>query len=69
MPKIFFVKDCGLYAIDYSAKGSDTAAALFNDAMKIAVYAENFGGARHQSQDLTDFIVNWEAESYRSKQQ
>lgn len=69
LPKIFFVKDCGLYAVDYSEKGSETAAALFNDAMKIAVYAENFGGARHQSQELTDFIVNWEAESYRSKQQ
>lgn len=68
LPKILFVKDCGLYAVDYSEKGSETAAALFNDAMKIAVYAENFGGARHQSQELTDFIVNWEAESYRSKQ-
>ncbi len=68
LPKILFVKDCGLYAVDYSEKGSETAAALFNDAMKIAVYTENFGGARHQSQDLTDFIVNWEAESYRSKQ-
>ncbi len=68
LPKILFVKDCGLFAVDFSEKGSETAAALFNDAMKIAVYAENFGGARHQEDYLTDFIVNWEAESYRSKQ-
>lgn len=69
LPKILLVKDCGLYAVDFSAKGSETAAALFNDAMKIAVYAKNFGGGKHQSDELTDFIVNWEAESYRSKQQ
>ena len=62
------MKDCGLYGADYSEKGSVTAVALFNDAMKIAVYAESFGGALPMSDDLTDFIVNWEAESYRSKQ-
>lgn len=68
LPKIFLVKNCGLYAVDFSQKGSETAAALFNDAMKICVYAESFGGAKPQSDELTDFIVNWEAESYRSKQ-
>ena len=68
LPKIIFVKGCGLYGVDYSQKGSETAVALFNDAMKIAVYAESFGGAKPMSPELTDFIVNWEAESYRSKQ-
>ncbi len=68
MPKILFVKDCGMYAVDYTPKGSETAAALFNDAMKIAFYAEGFGGAKPMDKELTDFIVNWEAESYRSKQ-
>ncbi len=67
-PKIIFVKDCGIYAVDYSPKGSETAAALFNDAMKIEFYARAFGGAKPMSAELTDFIVNWEAESYRSKQ-
>lgn len=68
LPKIIFVKDCGIFGVDYSQKGSETAVALFNDAMKIAVFAENFGGAKPMSSELTDFIVNWEAESYRSKQ-
>ena len=68
LPKIIFVKGCGLYGVDFSQKGSETAVALFNDAMKIAVFAESFGGAKPMSPELTDFIVNWEAESYRSKQ-
>ena len=68
LPKIIFVKACGIYGVDYSQKGSETAVALFNDAMKIAVFAESFGGGKPMSDELTDFIVNWEAESYRSKQ-
>lgn len=68
LPKIFFVKDCGMLAVDFSPKGSETAAALFNDAMKICTYSKSFGGARPMTTDLIDFIVNWEAESYRSKQ-
>ena len=69
LPKILLVKDCGLYAVDYSEKGSNNAAALFNDGMKIFKYSQYFGGARPMTPELTDFIVNWEAESYRSKQQ
>ncbi len=68
LPKIVFVKDCGIYGVDYSEKGSQTAVSLFNDAMKIAIYAKAFGGGKPMSEELTDFIVNWEAESYRSKQ-
>lgn len=68
LPKIILVKDCGVYGVDYSQKGSETAVALFNDAMKISVYAESFGGGKPMSDELTEFIVNWEAESYRSKQ-
>ena len=68
LPKIIFVKDCGLFGVDYTQKGSETAVALFNDAMKISVYAKDFGGGKPMSEELTDFIVNWEAESYRSKQ-
>ncbi len=68
LPKVFFVKNCGIYGVDYSQKGSETAVALFNDALKINAYSKSFGGKRPMSEDLIDFIVNWEAESYRSKQ-
>ena len=37
----------------------------FEDACKIAVYARSFGGPKHMSEDLVEFILNWEAESYR----
>ncbi len=68
LPKLFFVKNCGIYGVDYSAKGSETAVALFNDALKIYTYSKSFGGKRPMTDELIDFIVNWEAESYRSKQ-
>ncbi len=68
LPKIILVKDCGAYAVDVSEKGSENASLLFNDALKIACYAESFGGGKSMTTELTDFIVNWEAEAYRSKQ-
>ena len=41
------------------------ALAVYADAMKIATYTNFFGGPRPMSPELKDFIVNWEAESYR----
>ena len=49
-------------------KGSETAALLFNDALKVATYAESFGGVLPMSDELSDFITNWEVEAYRQKQ-
>lgn len=69
LPKIIIVKDCGFYAADKTLKGSETAAMLFDDAIKIYIYSKSFGGPCYMTDELTDFIVNWEAESYRSKQQ
>lgn len=66
LPKIILVKDCGYFAADSSARGAGTASMLFCDALKIQAYSKSFGGPRHMSDELTDFIVNWEAESYRS---
>jgi len=66
-PKIAAVQGMGCFALGSTKKECDTAAALFLDAVKIAVYAESFGGYLHLSKELTDFIVNWEGESYRQK--
>ena len=65
--KIIAVKDVGCFALGKTKKECDTAADLFLDAVKIAVYTESFGGCSHLSKELTDFIVNWEGESYRQK--
>ena len=67
-PKIIIINGCGFFAVDYTPKGSQTAAALFNDAIKVAVYAESFGGVLPMSDELSDFITNWEVEAYRQKQ-
>ncbi|MBQ5824478.1 MAG: class II aldolase [Clostridia bacterium] len=68
MPKIIVISGCGFFAVDLTPKGSETAAMLFNDALKVATYAESFGGALHMTDELSDFITNWEVESYRQKQ-
>ena len=66
VPKVIAVKDIGCFVFGKTKKECDTAAALFLDAVKIAVYTESFGGYSHLSKELTDFIVNWEVESYRT---
>ena len=67
MPKVVFVKDLGMFTVGATLKEAETASAVWHDAMKITVFAGNFGGVSHMQPRLADFIVNWEAESYRSK--
>lgn len=66
-PRIVAVRGLGVFAHGTSKKTADTAKLLFLDAVKIATYAEAFGGARFMGDHFIDFIVNWEAESYRGK--
>ncbi|MBE6559755.1 MAG: SDR family oxidoreductase [Ruminococcaceae bacterium] len=66
-PRIVFVKNLGMFAIGAAMKDAITAEAVWMDAVKITVYAENFGGVAHMAPAMVDFIVNWEVESYRSK--
>ena len=40
---------------------------LYRDAQKINWYAKAFGGPLPLNKELVDFILNWEAESYRKK--
>ncbi len=67
LPKIAFAKNVGMFAIGNNEKDVKTVTSVWLDAVKISVYAENFGGVRHMAPDMVDFIVNWEVESYRSK--
>lgn len=67
-PKIIIAEGIGIFAAGQNEKDAKTAQLLFNDAMKVAVYSESFGGPLHLSPELTDFIINWEVESYRQKQ-
>lgn len=47
---------------------TENARLLYKDAQKIACYAQKFGGPLPLSEELTNFITNWEAESYRKSQ-
>jgi len=67
-PKIIIFQGMGFFAVGQNEKDAMTAQTLFNDAIKVAVYTESFGGPLHMTQELTDFIVNWEVEAYRQKQ-
>ena len=66
-PKIVAVKGLGFIAIGASKKEAEIAKELFLDAMKVAHFAEYFGGPLSLPEDFTNFILNWEIESYRSK--
>ena len=64
-PKIFLIKGIGLVASGDNAAQCDILLDVFEDAMKIAYYAESFGGPHPMTQAQIDFIDNWEVENYR----
>lgn len=66
-PKIVLVSGVGMFSCGKTKKEADTAAAVFCDAMNIAVYSESFGGALPLDDELTSFIKSWEVESYRAR--
>ena len=65
--KVVILKNSGIYAMGNTEKQATNAALLTADSVNIAVYTRAFGGASHLSAELVDFLVNWEAESYRQK--
>ncbi|MCD8249503.1 MAG: class II aldolase/adducin family protein [Lachnospiraceae bacterium] len=67
-PKVILLRGVGIFVMADSESAREKAKLLNRDAMKVAVYTESFGGALPMTEDLTEFILHWEAESYRSKQ-
>ncbi|MDA3951762.1 MAG: class II aldolase/adducin family protein [Spirochaeta sp.] len=66
-PSIVLVRGLGFFAVGTSHKAADTARMLFRDALKIAAYAENFGGPRGMDDDQIEFIRGWEVERFRAE--
>ena len=66
-PRVIAIEKLGFFISGDNMKQAQTAKELLIDSVKVAVYAKAFGGALHMTQELIDFIVNWEVESYRSK--
>lgn len=65
LPKIIIAKQQGYFAVGFNDKAARLARLLFDDAVEVAVGTLNFGGPLPMSDELTDFIVHWEVESYR----
>ncbi|MDD2361736.1 MAG: SDR family NAD(P)-dependent oxidoreductase [Oscillospiraceae bacterium] len=66
-PKIVGVQNVGIFACGKNIKEAETARALFEDEVKVAEFSVAFGGYLPMTKELTDFIINWESESYRQK--
>ena len=65
-PKCVILKDLGLFTLGQSRKVAETARLLFRDAVKIATYAESFGGPKPMKREEIEFIRGWEVERFRS---
>ncbi|MDR2630867.1 MAG: class II aldolase/adducin family protein [Spirochaetaceae bacterium] len=65
-PKIVALRGIGVFGIGPSEKAARLALELFTDTIKVAVYAQAFGGPRFMAAEKQDFINNWEVERYRS---
>lgn len=64
-PVIVGAKGLGFYAVAATKHQADIAAAVFENAIKIAVYARSFGGGKSLPDALVKSIGNWEVERYR----
>ncbi|MBP5171712.1 MAG: SDR family NAD(P)-dependent oxidoreductase [Bacteroidales bacterium] len=65
LPKVLLVKGIGIVAVGDNAAQCDTILDVYEDAMKVAAYSEQFGGPHPMTQAQIDFIDNWEVENYR----
>lgn len=66
-PKVCYIKDNGYIILGDNKKDTETSKMLLLDAVKIAIFSQNFGGKLPMKQEFIDFIVSWEVESYRAK--
>ncbi len=66
-PKVLLIKSIGLVAVGDNAKNAQIITDVFTDAVKIALYAESFGGQHPMTRRQISFIDNWEVENYRRK--
>ncbi|MDA3854549.1 MAG: class II aldolase/adducin family protein, partial [Bacteroidales bacterium] len=66
-PKAMAIKEKGLLVIEDNEKSVNTVAEVYTDMLKIAFYAENFGGSKPMTDEQIAFIDNWEVENYRRK--
>lgn len=67
LPKILLAEKKALIALDTSAESAQKTAEVFEDAMKISLFTNVFGGPKFMNKRERAFIENWEVENYRRK--
>lgn len=67
LPRVIIAEGKGIAVRGDNEEMAKNVLSLLRDSIKIASYSKSFGGALPMSDELTDFIVNWEVENYRSK--
>lgn len=68
LPRLILVKGIGAFVMEDDDSKAAKAQLLVKDAIKLAVYAQSFGGPLTMTDELIYFITHWEAEAFRSKQ-
>lgn len=66
-PKVLLIKGIGLVAVGDNARNAGIVTEVFLDAMKVAWYAQSFGGSHGMEPSWIQFIDTWEVENYRRK--
>ncbi|WP_372950665.1 SDR family NAD(P)-dependent oxidoreductase [Mariniphaga sp.] len=67
MPKIIFIQNEGVIAVEDSAVSVSYLKDMVNDFCQITQLTENFGGSHPLTPKQVEFIENWEVENYRKK--
>ncbi|MDR2231978.1 MAG: SDR family NAD(P)-dependent oxidoreductase [Tannerella sp.] len=66
-PKVLIIQNIGLVAVGDNAAACDIILDVFEDMMKIAEIASDFGGEHPMNREQIAFIDHWEVENYRRK--
>ena len=66
-PRVMLVEGLGIVAVGDHAKQAGIVTEVFLDAVKVAFYAQSFGGEHAMEPDWIQFIDNWEVVNYRRK--
>jgi NAD(P)-dependent dehydrogenase (short-subunit alcohol dehydrogenase family)/rhamnose utilization protein RhaD (predicted bifunctional aldolase and dehydrogenase) len=65
LPKIFIIKDMGVFAIADTYANAEACLDVYEDLIKISHYALLCGGIKFLIPEQVDFIDQWEVENYR----
>jgi len=65
-PRVVAVRGKGAVAAHSTPARAVEARILFEDQVKVAVYARSFGGMKPMPEENVHFIRTWEAEKYRA---